>query len=57
MCLTSSSVLDLTIYAKFPQSQDMAIWTNDYMRGTGMEMYTETLSPTFVGMPFSMAAE
>lgn len=43
--------------AAFPQSQEMAIWTNDYMRGTGMEMYTETLSTTFVGMPFKLAAE
>ncbi|KAG6445819.1 hypothetical protein O3G_MSEX004115 [Manduca sexta] len=35
----------------------MAIWTNDYMRGTGMEMYTETLSTTFIGMPFKQATE
>jgi len=30
---------------------------NDYLRGTGMEMYTETLSPSFVGMKFSCATE
>ncbi|XP_060879455.1 calcium-activated potassium channel slowpoke isoform X3 [Metopolophium dirhodum] len=32
-------------------------WQNDYLRGTGMEMYTETLSPTFIGMPFAHATE
>ncbi|KAG8040066.1 hypothetical protein G9C98_001182 [Cotesia typhae] len=31
--------------------------TNDYLRGTGMEMYTETLSSTFIGMPFAKATE
>ncbi|KAI8424015.1 hypothetical protein MSG28_002668 [Choristoneura fumiferana] len=45
------------VFAAFPQSQDMAKWTYFYMRGTGMEMYTETLSTTFVGMPFKLAAE
>lgn len=35
----------------------MHLWTNDYLRGTGMEMYTETLSPTFIGMPFARATE
>lgn len=30
---------------------------NDYLRGTGMEMYTETLSPSFVGMKFCSATE
>ncbi|XP_074096407.1 calcium-activated potassium channel slo isoform X5 [Cotesia typhae] len=32
-------------------------WQNDYLRGTGMEMYTETLSSTFIGMPFAKATE
>merc|ERR1719180_340924 len=32
-------------------------WQNDYIQGTGCEMYTETLSPTFTGMSFSQAAE
>lgn len=35
----------------------MMAWQNDYLRGTGMEMYTETLSPTFCGMPFALATE
>lgn len=39
------------------QSPDMQVWTNDYLRGTGMEMYTETLSPSFIGMPFAQATE
>ncbi|XP_026670738.1 calcium-activated potassium channel slowpoke isoform X7 [Ceratina calcarata] len=36
---------------------DIQAWQNDYLRGTGMEMYTETLSPTFIGMPFAKATE
>ena len=36
---------------------DMPQWQNDYMRGTGMEMYTECLSPAFIGMTFPEAAE
>jgi len=35
----------------------MAEWQNDYMCGTGMEMYTEHLSPSFTNMTFSAAAE
>ncbi|XP_039278325.1 calcium-activated potassium channel slowpoke isoform X4 [Nilaparvata lugens] len=36
---------------------DLQAWQNDYLRGTGMEMYTESLSPTFIGMPFAQATE
>lgn len=43
--------------AKWLQSPEMQVWTNDYLRGTGMEMYTETLSPSFIGMPFARATE
>lgn len=39
------------------QSPNIQAWQNDYLRGTGMEMYTETLSPTFIGMPFAKATE
>ncbi|XP_015189857.1 PREDICTED: calcium-activated potassium channel slowpoke isoform X6 [Polistes dominula] len=39
------------------QSPNIQAWQNDYLRGTGMEMYTETLSPTFIGMPFARATE
>jgi len=38
-------------------SDDMQKWQNDYIQGTGCEMYTETLSPTFTGMTFSQASE
>lgn len=39
------------------QSPDMQIWQNDYLQGTGCEMYTETLSPSFTGMTFPQACE
>ena len=39
------------------QSPDMAAWQNDYLQGTGCEMYTETLSHSFAGMTFAQAAE
>ena len=39
------------------QSPGMPQWLNDYLRGTGMEMYTEVLSNAFVGMTFPEAAE
>ena len=35
----------------------MSAWQNDYLQGTGCEMYTETLSPSFTTMSFAMAAE
>jgi potassium large conductance calcium-activated channel subfamily M alpha protein 1 len=35
----------------------MQAWQNDYLRGTGMEMYTETLSPAFKDLTFAQAAE
>ena len=35
----------------------MSAWQNDYLQGTGCEMYTETLSSSFIGMTFSQAAE
>ena len=28
-----------------------------FIQGTGFEMYTETLSPTFMGMTFAQTAE
>lgn len=54
----TANVFNLTkSYAEFSQSRRKAKWTNDYKRGTGMEMYTETLSPSFVGILFKHAAE
>ncbi|EJW72642.1 hypothetical protein WUBG_16453, partial [Wuchereria bancrofti] len=32
-------------------------WLNDYLRGAGMEMYTESLSHSCVGLTFTEAAE
>ena len=32
-------------------------WQSEYLMGTGCEMYTETLSSSFIGMSFSQAAE
>ena len=40
-----------------PSSTDMKQWQKEYLQGTGCEMYTETLSPSFSGMTFSQAAE
>lgn len=39
------------------QSPDTQVWQNDYLQGTGCEMYTETLSPSFTGMTFPQASE
>jgi len=38
-------------------NSDMEVWQRDYLTGTGCEMYTEHLSPSFVGMTFNQAAE
>lgn len=35
----------------------MPAWQNDYLCGTGMEMYTEFLSPAFENMTFPQATE
>ena len=40
-----------------PSSTDMKQWQKEYLQGTGCEMYTETLSSSFIGMTFSQAAE
>ncbi|XP_077290063.1 calcium-activated potassium channel slo [Arctopsyche grandis] len=53
----STMMANLFAMRSFKTSPDMQVWTNDYLRGTGMEMYTETLSPTFIGMPFAKATE
>lgn len=41
----------------FFQSPDTQVWQNDYLQGTGCEMYTETLSTSFTGMSFTQASE
>jgi potassium large conductance calcium-activated channel subfamily M alpha protein 1 len=39
------------------QSPHTPSWLNDYLRGAGMEMYTESLSASFVGYTFPEAVE
>ncbi|XP_055321932.1 calcium-activated potassium channel slowpoke isoform X27 [Sitodiplosis mosellana] len=53
----STMMANLFAMRSFKTSPDMQIWTNEYLRGSGMEMYTETLSPSFIGMPFAQATE
>merc|ERR1719193_3036966 len=53
----STMMANLFAMRSFKTSPDMAAWQNDYLQGTGCEMYTETLSPTFAGMTFSQASE
>ena len=37
-------------------NSEMEAWQRDYLQGTGCEMYTEILSPSFVGMTFNQAS-
>ncbi|XP_043499209.1 calcium-activated potassium channel slowpoke isoform X29 [Polistes fuscatus] len=53
----STMMANLFAMRSFKTSPNIQAWQNDYLRGTGMEMYTETLSPTFIGMPFARATE
>ncbi|XP_054706428.1 calcium-activated potassium channel slowpoke-like [Uloborus diversus] len=53
----STMVANLFAMRSYKTSPDTPAWQNDYLCGTGMEMYTETLSPSFVGMSFPQAAE
>ena len=41
----------------FLKTLEMQQWQTDYMRGTGMEMYTEYLSSAFNALTFPEAAE
>ncbi|CAH1794980.1 unnamed protein product [Owenia fusiformis] len=53
----STLMANLFTMRSFKVSPDTPQWQNDYMRGTGMEMYTEYLSQAFVSMTFPQAAE
>ncbi|XP_037083803.1 calcium-activated potassium channel slowpoke-like [Pollicipes pollicipes] len=53
----STMMANLFAMRSFKTSPDTQAWQNDYLQGTGCEMYTETLSPSFVGMTFPMASE
>uniref|UniRef100_A0A0N5ABA1 BK channel n=1 Tax=Syphacia muris TaxID=451379 RepID=A0A0N5ABA1_9BILA len=53
----STMMANLFAMRSFKTSPHAPSWLNDYLRGAGMEMYTETLSHSFVGMTFPEAAE
>ncbi|XP_027202294.2 calcium-activated potassium channel slo isoform X5 [Dermatophagoides pteronyssinus] len=53
----STMMANLFAMRSFKTSPDTPQWQNDYLCGTGMEMYTENLSTAFVGMIFAQATE
>ncbi|XP_050305673.1 calcium-activated potassium channel slowpoke [Anthonomus grandis grandis] len=53
----STMMANLFAMRSFKTSPDTQVWQNDYLQGTGCEMYTETLSPSFTGMTFFQASE
>ncbi|KAL3125406.1 hypothetical protein niasHT_002134 [Heterodera trifolii] len=53
----STMMANLFAMRSFKTSPHMAEWLNEYLRGAGMEMYTETMSHSFAGMRFRDAAE
>ncbi|MCP9265553.1 Calcium-activated potassium channel subunit alpha-1 [Dirofilaria immitis] len=53
----STMMANLFAMRSFKTSPHTPLWLNDYLRGAGMEMYTESLSHSCVGMTFTEAAE
>ncbi|KAK0398295.1 hypothetical protein QR680_002517 [Steinernema hermaphroditum] len=53
----STMMANLFAMRSFKTSPHTPQWLNDYLRGAGMEMYTETLSHSYVGMGFPEAAD
>ncbi|RUS73310.1 hypothetical protein EGW08_018921 [Elysia chlorotica] len=53
----STLMANLFTMRSYKPTPDMAQWQTDYMRGTGMEMYTEYLSSAFNALTFPEAAE
>ncbi|XP_047741352.1 calcium-activated potassium channel slowpoke [Hyalella azteca] len=53
----STMMANLFAMRSYKTSPDMQAWQNDYLCGTGCEMYTETLAPSFVDMTFPQASE
>nr|XP_026492811.1 calcium-activated potassium channel slowpoke isoform X30 [Vanessa tameamea] len=53
----STMMANLFAMRSFKTSPDTQAWQNDYLQGTGCEMYTETLSTSFTGMSFPQASE
>ncbi|GMR58488.1 hypothetical protein PMAYCL1PPCAC_28683 [Pristionchus mayeri] len=53
----STMMANLFAMRSFKTSPHTPSWLNDYLRGAGMEMYTEKLSEAFVGLTFPEAAD
>nr|ACJ22542.1 slowpoke potassium channel family member SLO-1 [Ancylostoma caninum] len=53
----STMMANLFAMRSFKTSRDTPDWLNLYLCGAGMEMYTDTLSHSFVGMTFPEAAD
>ncbi|CAG0887609.1 unnamed protein product [Darwinula stevensoni] len=53
----STMMANLFAMRSYKTKPETRAWQNDYLQGSGMEMYTETFSTAFSGMPFSVAAE
>ncbi|KAI6215715.1 Calcium-activated potassium channel subunit alpha-1 [Aphelenchoides besseyi] len=53
----STMMANLFAMRSFKTSPHTPEWLNEYLRGSGMEMYTSSLSHSFLGMCFPEAAE
>ncbi|KAI6188951.1 BK channel [Aphelenchoides besseyi] len=53
----STMMANLFAMRSFKTSPHTPEWLNEYLRGSGMEMYTSSLSNSFLGMCFPEAAE
>ncbi|KFD54423.1 hypothetical protein M514_04766 [Trichuris suis] len=53
----STMMANLFAMRSFKTLPNMPQWLNDYLRGAGMEMYTEKFSTSFYGMTFPEAAD
>ncbi|VIO87611.1 calcium-activated potassium channel slo-1, putative [Brugia malayi] len=53
----STMMANLFAMRSFKTSPHTPPWLNDYLRGAGMEMYTESLSHSCVGLTFTEAAD
>nr|XP_053652337.1 calcium-activated potassium channel slowpoke-like isoform X18 [Cherax quadricarinatus] len=49
----STMMANLFAMRSYKTSPDMSPWQDHYQQGSGMEMYTEALSPAFVDLEFS----
>lgn len=53
----STLLANLFTMRAFDSSLDVPSWVMNYTQGAGMEMYTECLSPAFIGLNFREAAD